>query len=185
MAEKTYLELSEDGGKSHKFYEVTVDGAKLTIRFGRIGDAGQTQVKEFPSPDKAKAEAAKKIGEKAKKGYASAVIGQTAKRSITRREIVSQKSAKGTTAAPVLWRFSAGNDRAFGVFIDDARCWVGNEGGSIFSLDHDGKLLDQFRLPDGVKSIVADGRLALRRLRRRKSVRPGGKGPPRGVRDLG
>jgi len=156
MAEKTYLELSEDGGKSHKFYEVTVDGAKLTVRFGRIGDAGQTQVKEFPSPDKAKAEATKKLGEKAKKGYAAAVLGQTAKRSVTRREIVSQKSAKGTTAAPVLWRFSAGSDRAFGVFIDDARCWVGNEGGSIFSLDHDGKLLDQFRLPDGVKSIVAD-----------------------------
>src|SRR3954454_8655686 len=105
MADRTYLELSEDNGKSHKFYEVTVDGAKLTIRFGRIGDNGQTQVKEFPSADKAKAEAVKKLSEKAKKGYKAAVIGETAKRSITRREIVSQKATVGTTAAPVLWKF--------------------------------------------------------------------------------
>ncbi len=156
MPELTYLELSEDNGKSHKFYEVTVDGAKLTIRFGRIGDNGQVQVKELPSEEKARAEATKKLAEKAKKGYAAAVIGQTAKRCTTRREITSQKAAVGTTSAPVLWRFSAGQDRAFGIFIDEARCWVGNEAGSIFSLDHDGKVLDQFRLPDGVKSIVAD-----------------------------
>src|SRR4051812_24482749 len=101
MADRTYLELSEDNGKSHKFYEVTVDGAKLTIRFGRIGDNGQTQVKDFPSEDKARAEATKKLAEKAKKGYAAAVLGQTAKRSVTRREITSQKAAVGTTSAPV------------------------------------------------------------------------------------
>jgi predicted DNA-binding WGR domain protein len=156
MSDRTYLELSEDDGKSHKFYEVVIDGAKLTIRFGRIGDTGQTQVKEFPSADKARAEATKKLAEKAKKGYAAAVLGERKKRTVTRREIVSQKAAVGTTQAPILWKFSGGVDRAFGVFIDEARCWMGNEGGSIFSLDHDGKVLDQFRLPDGVKCIVAD-----------------------------
>lgn len=156
MAERTYLELSEDGGTSHKFYEVIVDGAKLTIRFGRIGDNGQTQVKEFPSPDKARAEANKKIAEKTKKGYAAAVQGERQKRAVTRREVTSQKAAAGTSKAPVLWKFSGGSDRAFGIFVDEARCWMGNEGGSIYSLDHDGKLLDQFRLPDGVKCIVAD-----------------------------
>ncbi|MBW6436322.1 hypothetical protein KZ829_21520 [Actinoplanes hulinensis] len=31
-AETTYLELSEDSGSSHKFYEVTVDGADLDPR---------------------------------------------------------------------------------------------------------------------------------------------------------
>jgi len=156
MADRTYLELSEDSGKSHKFWEAVVDGPKLTIRFGRIGDDGQTQVKELGSEAAARAEMAKKLAEKTKKGYAPAVIGQTAKRSHTRREIVSQKAAAGTTSAPVLWRFSAGSERAFGIFIDEARCWVGNEAGSIFSLDHDGRVLDQFRLPEGVKSIVAD-----------------------------
>ena len=28
--------------------------------------------------------------------------------------------------------------------------------GKLFALDHEGKVLDQFRLPDGVKCIVAD-----------------------------
>jgi len=151
--EKTYLELSEDGGKSHKFYEVIVDGKSLSIRFGRIGDKGQTKVTTFASPDKARAEAQKKLAEKTKKGYAPAVIGQRQKRTVTRREIVSKRST--ATQAPVLWKFDS-KERAFGIFIDEARCWLGNEAGSIYSLDHDGKVLTQFRLPDGVKCIVAD-----------------------------
>jgi len=39
-ATTTYLELSEDGGSAHKFYEVAVDGTQVTIRYGRIGDQG-------------------------------------------------------------------------------------------------------------------------------------------------
>src|SRR5215470_17132562 len=156
MAEvRTYLELSEDGGGSHKFYEVVVSNKTLTIRFGRIGDKGQTQVKDFPNHDKALAEANKKLDEKRKKGYAEAVIGERKKRSVTRRQITSQAAAKNVTKAPVIWRFQPGNS-AFGIFIDDARCWMGNESGAIYALDHDGKVLNQFKLPDGVKCIVAD-----------------------------
>ena len=154
--ERFYLELSEDDGGSHKFYEVIVSDKTLSIRFGRIGDHGQTQVKEFPNHDKALAEANKKLAEKRKKGYAEAVMGERKKRSVTRREIVSQVAAKNVTKAPVIWRFTPSNSRAFGVFIDEARCWMGNEAGMIYSLDHDGKVLDQFKLPDGVKCIVAD-----------------------------
>ena len=153
---RTYLELSENDGGSHKFYEVVISGKQLTIRYGRIGDQGQTQIKEFASPDKARAEADKKLGEKRKKGYAEAVMGERKKRTVTRREIVSQVAAKNVTKAPVIWRFTPANSRAFGIFVDEARCWMGNEAGSIYSLDHDGKVLDQFKLPDGVKSIVAD-----------------------------
>jgi predicted DNA-binding WGR domain protein len=156
MTERTYLELSEDGGKSHKFYELTLDDKTVTVRFGRIGDSGQTQTKTFPSADKARTEATKKLSEKTKKGYAPAVMGVRQKRAVTRREIVSQKPTAGTKSAPVIWKFSAGSDRAFGIFVDEARCWLGNEAGSIYSLDHDGRTLDQFRLPDGVKCIVAD-----------------------------
>jgi predicted DNA-binding WGR domain protein len=156
MAEvRTYLELSEADGGSHKFYEVVVSNKTLTIRYGRIGDTGQTQAKEFPSHDKALAEANKKLGEKRKKGYAEAVMGERKKRSVTRREIVSQVAANNVTRAPVIWRFTPGS-RAFGIFVDQARCWMGNEAGAIYSLDHDGKVLDQFKLPDGVKCIVAD-----------------------------
>jgi predicted DNA-binding WGR domain protein len=153
---RTYLELSEADGGSHKFYEVIVAGATLTIRFGRIGDQGQTKVSEFPSHDKAVAEATKKLNEKRKKGYAEAVMGERQKRSITRREITSKPAARNTTLAPVVWKFTPTSSRAFGIFVDEARCWMGNEAGEIYSLDHDGRVLDKFKLPDGVKCIVAD-----------------------------
>ena len=151
--ERTYLELSEDGGSAHKFYEVTVAGRSLTVRYGRIGDKGQTQVSELDSPEKALAEAQKKIREKTRKGYAPAVMGQRQKRQVTRREITSGRS--DATQAPLLWKFNSG-DRAFGVFIDEHRCWVGNQGGSVYAVDHEGHHLSQFRLEDGVKCIVAD-----------------------------
>lgn len=59
--EKTYLELSQTEGSSHKFYEVIVNDTQVTIRYGRIGDSGQTQTKTYPTPEKAKADATKKI----------------------------------------------------------------------------------------------------------------------------
>lgn len=68
--QRTYLELSEDGGASHKFYEVTVEGTQLSIRYGRIGDSGQLKVSSFSTHDKALAEAQKKISGKTRKGYA-------------------------------------------------------------------------------------------------------------------
>ncbi len=153
MSERTYLELSEDSG-SHKFYEVIVDGKTLTIRYGRIGDSGQTKVTECASPDKARAEAQKKIGEKTKKGYAAAVMGARGKRTVTRRETKSEKST--AKQAPIIWKFSSGKEGAFGIFVDEARVWVGNQSGAIYSLGLDGTVLTQFKLPDGVKCIVAD-----------------------------
>ncbi len=56
-----------------KFWEVTVDGTTLTVRFGKIGAAGQTTVKELSSSDEADAQVAKLIGEKTKKGYTEVV----------------------------------------------------------------------------------------------------------------
>ena len=73
-----YLELTEEKG-SHKFYEVTLENADLTIRYGRIGDNGQTQKKTLETPEKALREAEKKLKEKRKGGYRDAVLGQTEK----------------------------------------------------------------------------------------------------------
>ncbi|MDR3082794.1 MAG: WGR domain-containing protein, partial [Streptomyces sp.] len=53
-ASTTYLELSQEGGGAHKFYEVTVDGQVVTVRYGRIGAAGQTQTTTFPTAEKAR-----------------------------------------------------------------------------------------------------------------------------------
>ncbi len=160
-AEVTYLELSE--GNAHKFYEVTLDGTSVAVRFGRIGDAGQTSRAQYPSEDKARAEANKKVQEKVKKGYARAVVGGRAKRAVTSRTaLVAQAAAAGrkgrvaAKGAPVLWRFDSGAS-ALGIFVDREVCWVGNQAGDVLALGHDGQVHQRYKLPEGVKCIVADG----------------------------
>ncbi|MFD7507348.1 WGR domain-containing protein [Streptomyces sp. NPDC059850] len=150
----TYLELSQDGEGAHKFYEVAVDGLTVTVRYGRIGAAGQTQTTTCATAEKAKALAAKKVGEKVRKGYAPAVPGQRAPRQVTRRQVTSAPST-ARAVAPVLWRFRTGSS-AFGIHVDDDRCWVGNQAGDVFNLDHDGDVLARYSLPDGVMCLVAD-----------------------------
>lgn len=152
--EKTYLELSEETGVAHKFYEVVVEDCNMSIRYGRIGNKGQSSVKSFDTHEKALVEARKKIKAKEKKGYAVAVEGERAPRAITRRTITSNTSSSKT--APVLWNFASGAD-AFAVFVDKQSCWIGNEQGTIFKLNHQGEVQRQFRLKDGVKAIVSDG----------------------------
>lgn len=55
--------------KSHKFWTIDVQGASFTVTYGKVGAAGQTTTKTFPTPEKAQAEADKLIAEKTKKGY--------------------------------------------------------------------------------------------------------------------
>ncbi|MER7676063.1 WGR domain-containing protein [Streptomyces sp. NPDC096934] len=150
----TYLELSQDGGGAQKFYEVAVDGMVVTVRYGRIGAGGQTQTTTFATPEKARSAAAKKVGEKVRKGYAPALAGQRAPRAVTRRQVTSAPST-ARAVAPVLWRFRTGSS-AFGIHVDDDRCWVGNQAGDVYTLDHEGGVLARFGLPDGVKCLVAD-----------------------------
>jgi predicted DNA-binding WGR domain protein len=60
-------ELSD--GKSNKFWEIKMEGAVLTVTFGRIGTAGTSSTKVSPSPAGAKYEHDKLVAEKTKKGY--------------------------------------------------------------------------------------------------------------------
>jgi predicted DNA-binding WGR domain protein len=57
------------GGSSRKFWEISVSGNSFTVRFGRIGTAGQSQSKAFADEADAKREAEKLIAEKLRKGY--------------------------------------------------------------------------------------------------------------------
>ncbi|MEU4765053.1 DUF4132 domain-containing protein [Actinosynnema sp. NPDC023794] len=57
------------GGGSAKFWEVDQGGVRVTVRFGRLGTAGQTQTKELASEAAALAHVAKLVAEKEKKGY--------------------------------------------------------------------------------------------------------------------
>ena len=64
---KRYLEFV--GGSSAKFWELTVNGSDVTVRFGRIGTAGQTQTKSCDDGSAAIRHAEKLIASKLKKGY--------------------------------------------------------------------------------------------------------------------
>lgn len=55
--------------KSHKFWAIDVQGSSFTVTYGKVGTAGQSQTKTFPSAEKAQAEADKLIREKTGKGY--------------------------------------------------------------------------------------------------------------------
>jgi predicted DNA-binding WGR domain protein len=75
MAAKRRFEFVD--GTSSKFWEITVEGASMSVCFGRIGTAGSAKDKTFPSPAEAKREAEKLVSEKTKKGYVE--VGASAK----------------------------------------------------------------------------------------------------------
>src|SRR5688500_18761489 len=68
-----HLEFEE--GTSSKFWRARVEGRTLYVNYGKIGSAGQTQVKDFATPDLADKEYGKLVREKRKKGYVDAGAG--------------------------------------------------------------------------------------------------------------
>ncbi|MCC9606479.1 DNA ligase [Blastopirellula sp. JC732] len=65
--EKRYFELVD--GKSSKFWEIEVIGTSVSVRYGKIGANGTTNVKEFADEAAAEKQAAKLVAEKTGKGY--------------------------------------------------------------------------------------------------------------------
>lgn len=71
---KRYFEYSgadaeNESGVASKFWEITVEGKNVHVRFGKIGVNGQITEKSFDSAEEADAHATKIIAEKTKKGY--------------------------------------------------------------------------------------------------------------------
>ena len=64
---KRTFEFSD--ASSHKFWNIERAGTSLTIAYGRIGAAGQTQLKSLPDEAKAVEEHDKLVAEKTGKGY--------------------------------------------------------------------------------------------------------------------
>ena len=56
-------------GASAKFWEISVTGGDVTVRFGRLGTDGQQQIKSFDTPQRAEQHANKTINSKLAKGY--------------------------------------------------------------------------------------------------------------------
>ena len=78
--------------RSHKFWQIEVSGKSFTVTYGKVGTAGQTQTKTFPTPQKARDEADKLIKEKLKKGYTETTPKATASTGEA-LEAVSQNAA--------------------------------------------------------------------------------------------
>lgn len=71
MADWTvHLEFEE--GTSSKFWRARTEGQTLYVNYGKIGSAGQTQVKDFGDAASASKEYDKLVKEKRKKGYVDA-----------------------------------------------------------------------------------------------------------------
>lgn len=62
-----HLEFEE--ATSSKFWRARVEGKTLYVNYGKIGSAGQTQVKDFGDSSAAQKEYDKLVREKRKKGY--------------------------------------------------------------------------------------------------------------------
>ena len=62
-----YFEFESNSSK--KFWEISLSSNTFTVRFGRIGAAGQSQTKTFADEAKARRETENLITEKLKKGY--------------------------------------------------------------------------------------------------------------------
>ena len=56
-------------GHTAKYWEITLVGKKVIVRYGKIGTDGQLSPKEFESKEEAETFVAKKIKEKTKEGY--------------------------------------------------------------------------------------------------------------------
>jgi predicted DNA-binding WGR domain protein len=56
-------------GSSSKFWEISTSGNSFTVRFGRLGTAGQSQTKSFTDAASARREAESLIAQKLNKGY--------------------------------------------------------------------------------------------------------------------
>jgi predicted DNA-binding WGR domain protein len=96
MATVRRLEYSDP--KSKKFWEVSVSGKAVTVRYGRIGADGRAQTKAYGSLAAAMAAAEKQIAEKLKKGYRE-IRGSRTKRvaPLKKSSSTSAKSKKAKT----------------------------------------------------------------------------------------
>src|SRR5262245_20188603 len=64
--------------KSNKFWNIDLHGASFTVTFGKVGSAGQTQTKTFPTDIVARAAHDKLVAEKLGKGYTETTGGSAA-----------------------------------------------------------------------------------------------------------
>lgn len=95
------FELVDD--RSSKYWEVAVDGAEVTVRYGRIGTVGRTQTKGFETPDEAHRDADRLMKEKAGKGYLEVASGGPLAGVAPKERPVKPASPTGPMSEAVFW----------------------------------------------------------------------------------
>ncbi len=85
-------------GTSSKFWEVALDGADVTVRFGRIGTNGQTKTKTHASPEAARKDHDKLVKEKTNGGYTEMGVAAGATLAAAAAPASSPKPAPATVA---------------------------------------------------------------------------------------
>ena len=95
---KRYFEYKD--AKSKKFWEVSVSGKKVNIRYGKIGTDGQTSLEELGTPAEAKTHAEKQAAGKVKKGYKEAKVKAAKKvtKKVTKKKVAKKKATKKKAA---------------------------------------------------------------------------------------
>lgn len=87
-------------GKSNKFWNITLQGTGFTVQFGKIGTAGQTQIKDFADAAAATKEHDKLVAEKLKKGYVETTAAAAKPAAAPTPAPAPAKAAPAKAAAP-------------------------------------------------------------------------------------
>ncbi len=111
-------------GKSAKFWAIEVLGKRTTVRFGRIGTAGQMHVKEHDTEAESRRAAEKLIAEKTAKGYAEkapragtlldalySTLLANPDDQVTRMALADYLSEQGEHLPPVAYRVNGESNR--------------------------------------------------------------------------
>ena len=80
---------------SSKFWAVSAKGRTVTVRYGKVGTAGQTRVQACASPAQAQAHIATVVREKTKKGYKERAVSEMMAVKVAVRKTVVKKAAPG------------------------------------------------------------------------------------------
>ncbi|MCC7534579.1 MAG: DUF4132 domain-containing protein [Deltaproteobacteria bacterium] len=103
-------ELVFQEGSSHKFWRIELQGSTFRVTFGKVGTAGQTKDKSFPSEAEAKKAHDALVAEKLGKGYVETASGRpggatakpaaAAKPAATSKPAATPKAASSAKPAP-------------------------------------------------------------------------------------
>jgi len=115
---KKHLEYKDD--KSAKFWEIIVSGKSMTIRWGKVGTAGQSKEKAFGTTVEAESEADKLTSQKVKKGYSESSESSASPSAKPKNKVKDEEELGGLYLESTPIRFNLPK-------IDDTRNEAGEE----------------------------------------------------------